>query len=142
MFGQFKQFGPMFYRSITLQSAYDGGNTITTTDARNIAFTLADTATDANFTIQWAAGTTGYTYLSLADGANTTSPAQLLLAENLDTTEALATGLRIQSAAGGITTAVDLSDAEIVTALALGANDVSATRWSITGSSGTFHHRR
>lgn len=37
--------------STTLQGAYNGGNTITTTDARNIAFTLADTTTDASFTL-------------------------------------------------------------------------------------------
>ena len=35
----------------TLQGAYDGGNTITTTNARNIGFNLADTATDANFLV-------------------------------------------------------------------------------------------
>jgi len=35
----------------SLQQAYTEGNTITTTDARPLAFTLADTATDSNFTI-------------------------------------------------------------------------------------------
>jgi len=35
----------------TLQSAYNAGNTITTTDARNIAFTFADTATDTSLTL-------------------------------------------------------------------------------------------
>ncbi len=33
----------------TLQSDYNNGNSITTTDARNILFTLADTTTDSNF---------------------------------------------------------------------------------------------
>ena len=35
----------------TLQSAYNAGNTITTTDGRNIAFTFADTATDQSLTL-------------------------------------------------------------------------------------------
>jgi len=45
--------------SSTLQTAYDGGNTITTTDARNLAFTFADTATDQSFILtQQGAATT------------------------------------------------------------------------------------
>ena len=123
-------------QSVTLQNAYTNGNTITTTDARNIGFTLADTATDSLFTVTTAAGGAGYTYLSLADGANTAPPAQALLIENLDTNEALPAGIKIQSAAGLITTAIDLSDAEIGNALSLGANDITATQWSVTGSSG------
>lgn len=39
-----------------LQSAYDGGNTITTTDGDDINITLSDTATDANFIIDIASG--------------------------------------------------------------------------------------
>ncbi|HWY78770.1 MAG TPA: hypothetical protein VNW29_00260, partial [Candidatus Sulfotelmatobacter sp.] len=37
--------------NVTLQQAYDSGNTITTTDARNISFTLANTTTPSNFSI-------------------------------------------------------------------------------------------
>ncbi len=37
--------------SVTLQNAYNNGNTITTTDGRNIAITLSDTATDQTVTI-------------------------------------------------------------------------------------------
>ncbi len=40
--------------SSTLQAAYNSGNTITTTDARDLLFTLADTTTDSNFTINLA----------------------------------------------------------------------------------------
>ncbi|MDO8335636.1 MAG: tail fiber domain-containing protein, partial [Candidatus Saccharibacteria bacterium] len=40
--------------SSTLQAAYDSGNTITSTDARDILFTLADTTTDSNYTINLA----------------------------------------------------------------------------------------
>lgn len=35
----------------TLQAAYDAGNTIATTNARNIVFTLSDLATDPNFLV-------------------------------------------------------------------------------------------
>src|SRR5690606_2573372 len=45
--------------SLSLQAAYDAGNTITTTNNRDIAFTLANTATDANFTVQTADDATG-----------------------------------------------------------------------------------
>lgn len=44
---------------ITLQNAYANGNVITTTDARDINITLADTATDSNFVINVASGSTG-----------------------------------------------------------------------------------
>src|SRR5690606_4971890 len=40
----------------TLQAVYDNGNTITATDARDLAFTLANTATDPNFLINIATG--------------------------------------------------------------------------------------
>ncbi|MGH9857754.1 MAG: beta strand repeat-containing protein, partial [Acidobacteriota bacterium] len=42
----------------TLQTAYEGGNTITTIDARDLDFTLADTATNSNFDIDIAGGNT------------------------------------------------------------------------------------
>jgi hypothetical protein len=45
--------------TVTLQNAYANGNTITTTDARDLSFTLADTTTDSNFLINIATGSTG-----------------------------------------------------------------------------------
>src|SRR6185503_13468782 len=72
----------------------------------------------------------------LTDGTNTTPPSQLVLIENLDTDEALPAGIKIQSAGGAVTNALDLSDSDIVNALSLGANDVTATNFSITGSTG------
>jgi len=42
----------------SLQGAYNGGNTITTTNARDINFTLADTTTDSNFLVNVASGST------------------------------------------------------------------------------------
>src|SRR6185503_16106192 len=60
--------------ALTLQNAYNGGNTIDTTDGRDIAFTLSDTTTDSNFTVVTEAGGEGYSYFALADGTNTTPP--------------------------------------------------------------------
>ena len=44
---------------VTLQAAYDNGNTIATTDARNLTVTLANTTTDPNFLVNIASGSTG-----------------------------------------------------------------------------------
>ncbi|MGH9857101.1 MAG: beta strand repeat-containing protein, partial [Acidobacteriota bacterium] len=124
--------------SISLQSAYDGGNTIDTTSANDIAFTLSDTAADANFTITTATGASGYTAFQRADGAGTTDPSQLVLIENLDTDRTQPVGLKIQSESGGIATAIDLSDADLVTALNTGENDLSGSNWDIAGATGTI----
>ncbi len=53
---------------VTLQAAYNNGNTITTTDARDIVFTLADTAADADFIVN-IAGDTG-TFVVQENGIN------------------------------------------------------------------------
>src|SRR4029077_13400353 len=113
-------------QTLNLQNAYNGGNTITTTDNRDIAFTLADTTTDSNFSITTANGSTGSTILSLADGASSTVPTQLLKIDNKATSNTLPAGIVISSSGGGpITNGIDLSDAAIVNALLLGTNDVS-----------------
>ena len=125
-------------QSLSLQNAYDGGNTITTSDANDIAFTLSDDATDSNFTVTTATGGTGHSVFQRADGAGTADPSQLVLIDNLDTNRAQPIGLKVQSEAGGITTGIDLSDADLVNALSLGANDVSATNFSITGATGNI----
>ena len=44
--------------SNTMQQAYDAGNTVLTTNARDISYTLANTATDANFNVNVASGST------------------------------------------------------------------------------------
>lgn len=74
------------------------------------------------------------------DGATTTGTTErLLVLDNADTNEAVTTALEIlASSTGSITTAIDVSDAEIGTALSIGANDVSATNWSITGATGNI----
>ena len=45
---------------VTLQQAYESGNTITTQDDRDIAFTLSDTATDSKFTLTNAGTATAF----------------------------------------------------------------------------------
>ncbi|MBI2008846.1 hypothetical protein HYS84_00355 [Candidatus Saccharibacteria bacterium] len=119
---------------INLQNAYDNGNTITTSDARNLTLTFADTATDANLVVSTATGSTGFTTISRADGAGTADPAQLLLIDNLDLDRAQPIGLKLQSAAGGLTTAIDATDPEIVTALAIGSNTITTTTTTIAAT--------
>lgn len=50
---------------------------------------------------------------------------------------AVTTGLLIDGV-GAFTTAIDVSDADIVTALATGANDLTGTNWSIAGATGAL----
>ena len=68
-----------------------------------------------------------------------TAPDQLVLIDNKDTDLTLPAGIKVTSSGGGaITTALDLSASAIVNALSLGANDVTATNFSFTGSNGNF----
>jgi hypothetical protein len=115
----------------TLQAAYDAGNTITTTTSRDVAIALADSATDSNFTVTTSTGATGYVGILRANGAGTADPAQLLLVDNLDVDRVQPIGLKIQAAGGGMTTAIDLTDAEIVTAINIAANDIVGTTGNI-----------
>lgn len=131
--------------SATLQNAYVNGNSITTSDARDIDIVLADTTTDSNFDLTIADGSTSYVSFARANGTGTTDPAQLLLIDNLDTDRAVAVGIKLQAAAGGLTTAIDASDAEIGTALSVGSNDIqgttgsiSYTNFSLDGANGTL----
>ena len=117
----------------TLQAAYDatGGNIITTTTARDIDFVLDNTATDSNFDIDINAGSTSTVSISRLDGADTGFPAQLLLLENLDTTDGPGMGLLITSV-GALDTAIDLSSAAIDTALNVGGNNIIGGTAGIT----------
>ena len=128
--------------SITLQSAYDGGNTITSTDARDIDIIFDDTAVDSNFDIDLVADNT--VSISRNASASSESPAQLLLLENLDDDITVADALLIQSTGNNdITDAIDASDTEIVNALNFGANtilgttgNIDMTNFDVVGSSG------
>ncbi|MCH8748793.1 MerR family DNA-binding transcriptional regulator, partial [Patescibacteria group bacterium] len=112
--------------SASLQAAYDTGGSITTSDARDIDFVLDDTATDSNFDIDIATGSTSTVTISRAAGAGTSNPAQLLKLEDLDADLIIADGLLIQSA-GTLTDAIDVSDAQIINALNIGANTFRGT---------------
>ncbi len=111
------------------------------------AFNWNTAATAAGFdgmtmSITNDAGTDATTQRLLAltnadDAGSTGTTERLLVLDNLDTNEAITTAVEIASTGGGaITTAVDLSDSDIVTALSLGANDVTATSWNVAGSTG------
>lgn len=116
--------------SVSLQSAYTGGNTISTS-SNNIGFTLNGSD---SFTVATAAGATGSTTFSLTDGSNATPPSQLVLIQNNDINQPLATGLKVSSAAGGITTAIDVSGTNITTALAIGANAITGTYFGVSNT--------
>ncbi|HEY6073476.1 MAG TPA: discoidin domain-containing protein, partial [Anaerolineales bacterium] len=115
----------------TLQSAYDNGNTISTTGpgARDIAFTLTDQTTDSNFTVSIASGSTSTASITRANGGVAeAAPAQLLLLDNADINVAVADGLKITSSgAGGLTDAIDLSGSNITNAINLGTNKILGT---------------
>ena len=115
---------------VTLQQAYTAGNTISTS-GNDIGFTLNS---GQNFTVATAASATGFTTFSLTDGSNATPPAQLVLVKNNDVNQPLATGISVQSAAGGITTAFDASGTGITNALAIGGNAISGTHFSVTAA--------
>jgi len=129
----------------TLQQAYDIGNLITTTDARDIDFVLANTVTDSNFDVDIADGSAGTVSISRLNGAGVVDPAQLLLLENLDLDRAVAVGLNFSAAAGGFTSAIDASGINITNALSLGTNailgttaDIDLTFFDVIGASGNI----
>src|SRR5439155_23680836 len=73
------------------------------------------------------------------DGGGTADPTQLVLIDNADADRILPTALKITSSGtSGVTTAIDVSDPTIVTALALGANDITGTNFSVAGGSGNI----
>ena len=123
--------------SSTLQQAYDAGRTILTSDNRDLSIELAKGSTvDSNFTVSVDTDSTSQVAFVRADGSGTADPSALVKIENQDTDRILPIGLKIQSAAGGISTAIDVSDPNIVTGLALGASDVTGTNFSVAGSTG------
>lgn len=124
--------------SNTLQAAYAAGNIITTTDARDIDIVLANTATDSNFDLVVADGSTGFVSFTRANGAGTSDPAQMLLVDNLDIDRALPVGIKLQSSAGGMTTGIDATDTDIGVALAAGTNTITGTNFTIDGNNGTL----
>lgn len=117
----------------SLQGAYDAGNTITTTDSRDIDIVLDDTTTDSNFDINTVAD--NFVSISRSDGVSTETPTQLLLIENLDIDLTIANGILVNVATGGvITDGLDVSDPQIVNAINIGANAIAGTNFSVTGA--------
>lgn len=125
-------------------------NASASTDQLAITTTIADTnsvnAISLNITDNTATSGTGRgIFIQTGDG--TASLDSALAINHTDTGQALTSGIAITGAASTtITTAVDLSDAEIATALALGSNDVtvggatiSSTEFALLdGRSGTL----
>lgn len=122
----------------TLQAAYDAGNSITTSNSRDLDIILANTTVDSNFDLVIADGSTSTVSFSRANGAGTADPSQILLIDNQDTDRAVAAGIKLQAAAGGLTMAIDATDAEIGVALAAGDNTITGTNFSLDGNAGTF----
>ena len=108
---------------MNLQNAYAAGNSISTTGT-DIAFTLNGSD---KFTVTTAAGATGSSIFSLADGSNATPPSQLVLINNADTNQIVANGLTVSAAAGGITDGIDVSDSNLVNAVNIGDNTILGT---------------
>jgi hypothetical protein len=81
------------------------------------------------------AGTTRGMFIQQANSANTNGLDTAILIDNADTDLALATGIAIQgSSTGAVTTAIDVSDAEIGTALAIGTNDITVNALTISAT--------
>ncbi|MEX2210106.1 MAG: hypothetical protein WD846_04465, partial [Patescibacteria group bacterium] len=95
----------------SLQNAYDNGNTITTTDARDIDITLADTATDANFTVDIATGSTGR-FAVQAAGTDTFSVGATGAALFRNSTNST-TAFQVQQADGSAVLLVDTQNASV-----------------------------
>lgn len=94
---------------VTLQTAYTGGNTITTTSASDIAFTLAaglGTATKFSLTNNHVSNTTDF-YLNNANASGTNTNAILI---DQTGAGALTNGIQITNSGGNITSGINLVD--------------------------------
>ncbi|KXK10228.1 MAG: hypothetical protein UZ22_OP11002000873 [Microgenomates bacterium OLB23] len=86
------------------------------------------------------ASSTTYGLQVVAEDAGAQVATAGILIENLQATDIdLTTGLLIRATTNGsLPTAIDVSDAEITTALAFGANDIDGTNFDVTGSTGNI----
>lgn len=118
--------------SSTLQTAYDAGNTLTTTTGRNIAFTLGEVVTPTSFTIenQDTAGTTAQRiFNSIASGTLTNG---LLIEQTGAGT--MTNGIQIAETTGTITDGILISGT-LGNILNSGSLDITGTG-AITGATG------
>jgi hypothetical protein len=79
----------------------------------------------------------------IQNAAGTGSTEGFIALDNVDTDTSVGYGIQITSSAAGITTALDVSDADIVTAMSFGANDlvgttgnIDMTNFDVVGSTG------
>lgn len=105
---------------------------------------LTDATAEVGFTVQVEGSDTTSSTLFQHAMRITNRPAaeavdSLLAMDNNDADDMVSRGLWITDIGGGINTAIDVSDSDIVTALSVGLNDISGTNFSITGAGlGTF----
>lgn len=125
--------------SLTLTGNVDVVLTTTAnfTDNFSIAHTNALDFSNSSFRVNYtdtAAASTGTNYLAQLfnanDGGATGTPDGFLLIEHADTNETVAYGI-LMEASSALTTALDVSDSDIVTALSVGANDILGTTATI-----------
>ncbi|MDP9211772.1 MAG: hypothetical protein M3N59_00665 [bacterium] len=131
--------------SESLQEAYDNGNTVTTTDARDVDFTLADTATDANFLVDIATGSTGK-FAVQAGGVDTFSIGSTGVARFQNTTNSAA-AFDIRGSSGTPIFVADTSDSRIYigdpspdTSATLLALDIKTSAGDPTGRNGGMYY--
>jgi hypothetical protein len=76
--------------------------------------------------------------LFIQNAAGTGTTEGFALFDNADTDTAVTYGIQMTSGAGGITTALDVSDSDIGVALGFGANDIDGTNFDVAGGSGNI----
>ena len=105
----------------TLDSVYETGNTLTTSDARDAILVFADTSTDSNFNIDLEADNT--VTVTRNATASTEVPAQLVLLENADADVTVTAGLSVLESGGNIATGINVGSGMTV-GINLNANTI------------------
>ncbi len=113
----------------TLDSVYETGNALTTSDNRDVALVFADTTTDSNFNIDLEADNT--VTITRNATASTETPSQLVLLENADADVTVTAGLSILESGGNIGTGLNIGSG-----MTIGINANANTIENI-GNSGT-----
>ncbi len=125
--------------AVTLQQAYNAGNTITTTDARDIAFTFADTATDTSLTLTQLGTAPGLVLSATATGLTSNA-----LSVTTASTATVTNGLVRFNFSGIRTTAgngfqIDDASTSLATVMAINANSLTTgNALAISATLGTF----
>lgn len=122
----------------TLQGAYDTGNIIATTNARNIVFTLSNTAIDANFLVNIESGSTGM-FAIQAGGVNTfsLSATGAVLARNSSNS---ATAFQIQDAGSSTVLSVNTSTATVTVTNLVTTTTLTTPSLTINGGTAVTGH--